>query len=153
MTIGLDGMDYLTYEEFETELKKLGLWLRGKHIVNVSGSTIASFGRDEMYLLDTDYVMFIGLRETIKAKLLYLLARLVSTPIDKRETEKQYRYRLPGLNEKMNYINLREEDNEFYVSTKNVLYGYRTTFTDSEVKALTPEQQKLFGMAVKEEVE
>ena len=82
------GLDYMTYEEFEAELKKLGLWLRGEYISNVSGNTIASFCRDEMYVLDTDYFMFMGLAETTKVKLHYLLTWLVSTPIDKRGAEK-----------------------------------------------------------------
>lgn len=84
MTIGLDGTDYMTYEEFGVELEKLGLQIRGEYISNASGNTVASFDKNEVYVLDTDYFMFMGLEETTKVKLHYLLTWLASTPIDKR---------------------------------------------------------------------
>ena len=108
---------------------------------------------NEMFSLDTRFYGFRLLEESERIKLYNLLDIYVRTPLeDRKEKEMKHYYYLDGLQEEKKYINYF--DGEIYFNDKHeVKNEFKTKFTESDIKGMRLEQQKIFEFTKKEKVD
>src|SRR5699024_5790956 len=107
---------------------------------------------NEMFSLDTRFYGFRLLEESERIKLYNLLDIYVRTPLEDRKEEEMHYYYLDGLQEEKKYINYF--DGEIYFNDKHeVKNEFKTKFTESDIKGMRLEQQKIFEFTKKEKVD
>lgn len=147
----------MKYKEFKEKVKELGYGIdngydRFVYVVNYDKETLISINKNERYSINSDYSSFGNLNDEYKRVLLRLSYELASTPLDEREDEKKYYLKLDStIIPNLSYLNFSEYDGEFEISSKNEYEGYKTAFTESEIKELEKEHD--LSIFVKEEVE
>lgn len=102
-------------------------------------SIVADVDKNKIFSVNTDYGSFHRLDEKLKKQLYELLTEYASTPIEKREEEKKYMYRLKkieGVNYFLEevYLNWDDFEGAFYIDNNLETHIYKTVFTHSWLK-------------------
>ena len=124
------------------EIKALGIY--NEH-------DVATVSEDETFSMDTRFYGFMLLEESERIKLYNLLDIYVRTPLEDRKEEEMHYYYLEGLEEGENYINYVDDEIRFddKIEVENEI---KTKFTESDIKEMRLEQQKIFELAKRERV-
>ena len=114
------------------ELKKAKDYIT---VVDTNGFYVAKTSEVDFGVLTTDYIGFYKLDYNTKLQLLNLLNRYAKTPIEDREEEEKYYYRLKGFGEE-GYLN--SEDNGTYLYVADIVQTdeCQTQFTNKEFESL-----------------
>lgn len=132
----------MKYSEFEKDIEAMGYSIvngKGDIYVEKRGhSYLISVGLRSTYTINSDYKLFRNLEDLEKERLFNLAWQLASTPLKDREDEKKYRLRIPFMND-VGYLNIGEENGNYYLTTKLESDYFRTTFTESEIEELKAE--------------
>lgn len=121
-------------DEYICVQRQYGLW-----------QEIAFVGLDENFIIDTYNDLFETQEEEIKEKLFNILIEFAKTPIDEREEEKKYQYKLKGkywwiLKDfevdkiYLNFIVSEYCKNPLLLNDCEDLPSDKTIFTDKEIK-------------------
>ena len=135
--------------QFIKEIKSMGFDVKELHynlaIYEDNDYTLAHVSKKEAGVLATDFPNFYGLEHDRKLQLLDLLNEYAKTPIEDREEEEKYYYKLKGFMEK--YLNVFEHaEGVQYIldgAKEAELLGnsFKTQFTDAEFEALPKDIQ------------
>ena len=85
--------DYITTEEWEQEVKKLGFIITTEeklYVIRYQLCVVAISFRQTMFAFRINIFPFVKLPKTMQEELYNLLDRYARTPLDKREPEKRY---------------------------------------------------------------
>lgn len=133
------------------KIEKIGLGYSEIKADDRYGNTLFTVFGDVEYFIDANYKAFRELEYTTRIILWGILTDYASTPVEDRQEEEKFYYRLPGLDDGVSYINL--VDGSILKLANNLqMHSHKTRFTQSDIYALTEEQQKLFEIAYKERV-
>ena len=128
--------------QFIKEIKSMGFDVKELHynlaIYDGNEFTLAHVSKKEVGVLVTDFPNFYRLEHDTKLQLLDLLIEYAKTPIEDREEDEKYYYRLKGFGEE-GYLNREVAD--IYLSDSSQIIDCQTQFTDKEFAAL-PEDIK-----------
>ena len=109
-------------------------------VVDTNGFYVAKTSEVDFGVLTTDYIGFYKLDYNTKLQLLNLLIKYAKTPIEDREEEDKYYYKLKGFGEEY-YLNSEDNGKYLYFSDNIQTDECQTQFTDKEFEAL-PEDVK-----------
>ena len=124
-------------KQFIKEIKSMGFDVKELHynlaIYEGNEFTLAHVSKKEVGVLVTDFPNFYRLEHDTKLQLLDLLIEYAKTPIEDREEDEKYYYRLKGFGEE-GYLNREVAD--IYLSDSSQIIDCQTQFTDKEFEAL-----------------
>ena len=125
--------------QFNKEIKSMGFQIKELYseivIKDGEGYIVAIASKVEFAVLVTDYRGFYRLDYNNKLKLLNRLIKYAKTPIEDREEEEMYYYKLIGFGEE-GYLNSMEDGADIFLSDSDQFEGCQTQFTDKEFAAL-----------------
>ena len=125
--------------QFIKEIKSMGFQIKELYseivIKDGEGYIVAIASKVEFAVLVTDYRGFYRLDYNNKLKLLNRLIKYAKTPIEDREEEEMYYYKLIGFGEE-GYLNSMEDGADIFLSDSDQFEGCQTQFTDKEFEAL-----------------
>ena len=122
------------------EVKSMGFDLVESHyiltILDDNETLIGAVSKEEFAGLATNYPGFYRLDYNSKIRLLNLLSKYAKTPIEDREEEEKYYYRLRGFNTlEHKYLSRGKISHSFYLVSQYEKEDYNTQFTDKEFSA------------------
>lgn len=111
---------------------------------------IASIKLEKRYSFSTAWRAFSELPEALQEELLNLIIEFARTPVEEREEEKRYQYRLKEIYWWMSdktlmdyqYLNLRSYEcnkKKILLNTNKDCIGYKAKFTDKEIQEVVKE--------------
>lgn len=135
--------NYITTEEWEQEVKKLGFIITTEeklYVIRYQLCVVAISFRQTMFAFRINIFPFVKLPKTMQEELYNLLDRYARTPLDKRELEKRYRLRL-DIDDNINIFDgdyrYLTKKGDYYCLSLPYLSGfwkdYQNTFTQSEI--------------------
>jgi len=104
-----------------------------------SNCKVVCIATEGMYVLDTDFIAFVGLDETIRKKLLALAVEHSTTPLEEREGEKRYRLKLNApilIDNDEVFLNFNLDDDDYAIDTEKESVFYKTIFTETELSQM-----------------
>lgn len=151
-------MKYITYNEFfDKIIKELGYGISTAQCSDGTGTiyitergtdnTIASIDKKSQYTYDFTNLFFM-LSDQERWDLYGIVTLFAGTPYRERFPQKKYKYKLRMVDEMWNYIRINKYGDLVICTEEDA-----ELFTDSEVKRLSEDKQKLFSIADKVEVE
>ena len=143
-------------KEFIEKVEKLGFEVRGSGSsiivsANILDAPIITVRTDELYQIDSRR----NHSRIDKKDLDYLFNYTVEyarTPLEEREEEKKYRYRLRGVKEGSGYLNYSTDYLTYHFTNLLEVSGVTTKFTDSEVKNFPDDIKNILMLCEKIEV-
>lgn len=125
---------------------------------NRNGEALISVNEDLAYHFTTDYKAFKKLHLRHKKQLANIVWEYASTPLEEREEEKKYRYKLPfalAVTEIEKDAHLRKDLGFIVIDSSGVDFSKVNSdfhFTDKEVEEYTGKKRALFNACEKIEV-
>lgn len=125
---------------------------------NKNGEALISVNEDLAYNFTTDYKAFKQLHLRDKKQLANIVWEYASTPLEEREEEKKYRYKLPfalAVTEIEKDAHLRKDLGFIVIDSSGVDFSKVNSdfhFTDKEVEEYTGKKRALFNACEKIEV-
>ena len=128
-------------KQFIKEIKSMGFDVEETYdilaILDDNEILIATVSKEEFAGLVTNYLGFYRLDYNTKLRLLNLLIKYAKTPIEDREEEEKYYYKLKGFNTLIDkYLARGKISHSFYLVSQYEKEDYNTQFTDKEFEAL-----------------
>ena len=142
--------------DFVGEAEKASSGLIG--FPNKNGEALISVNEDLAYHLNTDYRAFMHLHLRDKRQLADIVYEYARTPLEEREEEKEYRYKLPfrlAVTEIEKDAHLRKDLGFIVIDSSGVDFSKVNSdfhFTDKEVEEYTGKKRALFNACEKIEV-
>ncbi|UXR34301.1 hypothetical protein MUA41_07960 [Staphylococcus simulans] len=142
-------------KEFIASVQNMGFKIaKGVSLISVKNElneTLAYVDEEYTESMSTVYRNFVRLADEEKENLFKVIVEYASTPLEKREEEKQYYIKHPGLSRAFAYLNYRRFRNEWYLSAKYEDDIAKTQFTLEELPEFVHEWLES-GEVIKEEV-
>lgn len=127
-------------KKFIKEIKSMGFHIKDYEVVTViidsNEDFIAKVSKVKFGGLATDYPEFYRLEHNTKQQLLNLLIKYAKTPIEDREEEEKYYYRLKGIERRIVYLNQERETLNCFIGVNYDTHKFKAQFTDKEFAAL-----------------
>ena len=127
-------------KQFIKGIKAMGFDVKELHynlaIYDENEFSLAHVSKKEVGVLVTDFPCFYRLDYFTKMTLLYLLNEYAKTPVEDREEEEKYYYKLKGLNGPWNFLVKFKDGEPLSIGTYAVAKDREGTFTDKEFAAL-----------------
>lgn len=148
----------MKYTEFEKKVKEISDTLNVIHwgdtaCVYKAGQIVVRVGKTRKYAVSTIGHVWDWITDPSREKLYTLATELASTPLEEREEQKKYYYRLPHSVRGGNYLNYHKESNCLFYSTKFRGIACQTQFTREEYEAIAKEHGIPEGLHLEEEVD
>lgn len=124
-------------KEFIKEVEVLGFEVKdfeGAVHVRIDGEMLLAISKRYEGVLDTDYANFRSLSWVFRKPVFKLAVEYASTPVDKREEEKEYYIKLIGTAGWCDCIAYNEKENHYFMSPSYEYLGYKTKFTLKQIK-------------------
>lgn len=126
----------MKYSEFKKLIKDMGLkTIENKYhieIDDVDDSIMAIVSKAVVGKMDTYHAVFEYLNENDREYILKTCVDLSLTPLEDREDEEKYYYKLKGLG----YLNYSTKHKNHFISGKENSSLFKTHFTDAEFASL-----------------
>lgn len=121
--------------------------------------SVATVWKNKMYAIETKPILFSNFKKKKQEQLFKLLTEYASTPIEEREEEKKYMYRVRKLEgvkfnlffKQTSYLNFNKNNNVWFLDSEKGNKINQTIFTHSELKTLGVDIEQL--QEVYEEIE
>ena len=149
----------MKYTEFEKKVKEVPgvaeAVISGYTVTveDIAGRRVLDVSVNYMHTIFTAYESWRYLSEATQAKLYKLAYELTSTPLEEREEQKKYYYRLPYGTKSYSYLNYDSGDFTMFYADSRESAGYQTQFTRAEYSAIAKKHGIPEGVHISEEVE
>lgn len=149
-------------KEFISATRELGLNISENHveivITDVRDYEICNVSKLNCFSMNTRGAVFINLESDVKEKLLTYLYEYAKTPLEEREEEKKYRYKLSSNFEIKNTLTRNLPRETFFFSSieeedyRDYTLKFQKYFTDKDVDRLPKDVRDVFNACEKIEV-
>jgi len=134
--------NYITTEEWEQEVKKLGFIITTEeklYVIRYQLCVVAISFRQTMFAFRINIFPFVKLPKTMQEELYNLLDRYARTPLDKREAEKRYRLKLDvssRIENNWQILAKNVDDGCYHIGSGRGSEKWQTVFTQAEIDAM-----------------
>lgn len=143
-------------KEFIEKVEELGFRAEesdsGIDVINGVFQHLCHVSKTFRFVLDTDWTEFEEAGEATREDLYKLAVEYANTPLEEREEEKKYRYKLRGVKEGSGYLNYSTDYLNYHFTSLLEVSGVTTKFTDSEVKNFPNDIKNILMLCEKIEV-